>query len=56
MVWFLLFPQVSPYLGGYAGLISLLVWFGLAVFAAQARLCCDVLTLRGSVSAQVIEG
>jgi len=31
-VWFLLFPQVSPYLGGYAGLIGLLVWFGLAVW------------------------
>ena len=30
-VWFLLFPQVSPYLGGYAGLTGLLVWFGLAV-------------------------
>ncbi len=31
-VWFLLFPKVSSYLGGYAGLVGLLVWFGLAVW------------------------
>jgi hypothetical protein len=31
-VWLLLFPHVSPYLGGYAGLVGLLVWFGLAVW------------------------
>lgn len=31
-VWFLLFPQVSPYLGGYAGLLGLLAWFGLGLW------------------------
>ncbi len=29
-LWFLLFPQVTPYLGGYPGLIGLAAWFGLA--------------------------
>lgn len=28
-VWFLLFPTVTPFLGGYPGLIGLLAWFSL---------------------------
>ncbi len=33
-LWFLLFPQVSPFLGGYAGLVGLLAWFGLGLWEA----------------------
>ena len=33
--WFLLFPQVSPFLGGYAGLVGLVVWLALGLWETR---------------------
>jgi hypothetical protein len=36
-MWYLLFPQASTYLGGYAGLIGLATWFGLGLWEMRNK-------------------
>jgi hypothetical protein len=28
-IWFLMFPTINPLLGGYAGVVGLVIWYGL---------------------------
>lgn len=36
-IWALLFPEVVPLLGGYAGLVGIIVWLGLGLWQARQR-------------------
>ncbi len=36
-MWYLLFPQVSPFLGGFAGLIGLITWFALGFWEMRRK-------------------
>jgi uncharacterized protein len=36
-MWFLLFPRVSPFLGGYAGLVGLLTWTALGFWEMRRK-------------------
>jgi hypothetical protein len=36
-VWALLFPDVDPLMGGYAGVVGIAVWLALGLWQARRR-------------------